>query len=202
LVSQPCVSHVWQANNAADLVAQAQIGHHYGLPADKAIASVMSVPATTMGLSHRIGYLQPGYDADLVLWDSHPLCLGTSTLQTWIDGKPLVSNVDFSNLPVPGAINPPPQRGNLADLGAGVKSCTASIGLSAFVVTGIKQAYLRDGKGGLDEHNSSDHPLTMVYIDGKIKCLDQVPKCSDWVRTALGRGANRIALKNGFLVPV
>lgn len=37
-------------------------------------------------MSHRIGYLRKGYDADLVIWDSHPLALGATPKQVWIDG--------------------------------------------------------------------------------------------------------------------
>lgn len=37
-------------------------------------------------MSHRIGYLRKGYDADLVIWDSHPLHLGATPKQVWIDG--------------------------------------------------------------------------------------------------------------------
>jgi hypothetical protein len=38
-------------------------------------------------LSHRIGILQKGADADVVLWDRHPLRLGAIPRQVWIDGK-------------------------------------------------------------------------------------------------------------------
>ena len=37
-------------------------------------------------MSHRIGILQEGADADLVLWDSHPLQLGATPRKVWIDG--------------------------------------------------------------------------------------------------------------------
>jgi hypothetical protein len=37
-------------------------------------------------LSHRIGILVEGADADVVLWDSHPLQLGATPRQVWIDG--------------------------------------------------------------------------------------------------------------------
>ena len=37
-------------------------------------------------MAHRIGILQLNSDADLVLWDSHPLQLGATPKQVWIDG--------------------------------------------------------------------------------------------------------------------
>ena len=45
-----------------------------------------SAPATSAGLLHRIGILREGADADLVLWDSHPLQLGATPRKVWIDG--------------------------------------------------------------------------------------------------------------------
>lgn len=59
-----------------------------------------------MGMAHRIGYIKEGYDAgqqftrspirpdltnfveDLVIWDSHPLALGATPTQVFIDGIP------------------------------------------------------------------------------------------------------------------
>ena len=51
-----------------------------------ALASVTTTPATAAGLSHRIGYLREGSDADVVLWDTHPLQLGATPVHVWIDG--------------------------------------------------------------------------------------------------------------------
>ena len=51
-----------------------------------ALASVTTTPATAAGLSHRIGYLREGSDADAVLWDTHPLQLGATPVNVWIDG--------------------------------------------------------------------------------------------------------------------
>src|ERR1700734_3270270 len=65
---------------------EAQIGHHYGLDDALAIASLTSVPAKALGMGHRVGYARVGYDADIVLWDSHPLALGAAPIQVFIDG--------------------------------------------------------------------------------------------------------------------
>lgn len=51
-----------------------------------ALASVTTAPAAAAGLSHRIGYLRAGSDADVVLWDTHPLQLGATPIKVWIDG--------------------------------------------------------------------------------------------------------------------
>ena len=63
-----------------------------------ALASVTSVPATAAGLSHRIGILREGADADLVLWDSHPLQLGATPRKVWIDG---ILQVDAERMHIP-----------------------------------------------------------------------------------------------------
>ncbi|PFH51276.1 hypothetical protein AMATHDRAFT_142867 [Amanita thiersii Skay4041] len=72
--------------NSRYLMYEAQQAHHYGLPAHRAIASVTSVPATAAGLWHRIGALFEGADADVVMWDSHPLQIGATPVKVWIDG--------------------------------------------------------------------------------------------------------------------
>ncbi|PIL26888.1 hypothetical protein GSI_10026 [Ganoderma sinense ZZ0214-1] len=73
------------------LLWEAQQAYYYGLPHNLALAAVTSTPATVMGQSHRIGFLKEGYDADVVLWDSHPLALGATPHQVWIDGVPQLS---------------------------------------------------------------------------------------------------------------
>ncbi|KAH9831128.1 uncharacterized protein C8Q71DRAFT_305682 [Rhodofomes roseus] len=70
------------------LVNEAGYAHYYGLPENIALASVTSTPARTIGLDHRIGFLKKGYDADVVIWDSHPLSLSAAPAQVIIDGIP------------------------------------------------------------------------------------------------------------------
>ena len=43
-------------------------------------------------MDHRIGYIKQGYDADIVLWDSHPLQLGATPQMVWVDGILEVKN--------------------------------------------------------------------------------------------------------------
>ncbi|PBK90230.1 carbohydrate esterase family 9 protein [Armillaria gallica] len=74
------------ATNSRYLLHEAQLAHYYGLPENIALASVMSTPAKVMGQDHRIGYIKTGYDADVVIWDSHPLALGATPKQVYIDG--------------------------------------------------------------------------------------------------------------------
>ncbi|GAA5993130.1 hypothetical protein JCM10908_001303 [Rhodotorula pacifica] len=70
------------------LLYQAQQAHHYGLDANLALASITSTPARIAGMSHRVGSVKLKYDADLVMWSDHPLKLGATPQQVWIDGIP------------------------------------------------------------------------------------------------------------------
>lgn len=76
--------------NSRYLIYEAQQAHHFSLPANLALASVTSTPAAIAGLSHRIGVLKEGADADVVMWDSHPLQLGATPVKVWIDGVPQI----------------------------------------------------------------------------------------------------------------
>lgn len=44
-------------------------------------------PARELGAAHRIGSLEPGKDADFVIWNTHPLHYAAISQQTWIDGR-------------------------------------------------------------------------------------------------------------------
>lgn len=85
--------------NSRYLLYEAQQAHYFGLPANLSLAAVTSTPATIAGLSHRIGILREGSDADVVLWDSHPLQLGATPVKVWIDG--------ILQIPVPSKTDTP-----------------------------------------------------------------------------------------------
>ncbi|EGN99897.1 hypothetical protein SERLA73DRAFT_72673 [Serpula lacrymans var. lacrymans S7.3] len=78
--------------NSRFLLYEAQQAHYYGLPQNLALASVTSTPARIMGQDHRIGFIQQGYDADIVVWDSHPLSLGATPKQVYADGIPQIES--------------------------------------------------------------------------------------------------------------
>ncbi|KAI0030405.1 carbohydrate esterase family 9 protein [Vararia minispora EC-137] len=72
--------------NSRYLLYEAQQAHYYGLAPSLALQAVTTKPAKVIGLDHRVGYVKEGWDADLVLWDSHPLALGATPQQVFIDG--------------------------------------------------------------------------------------------------------------------
>ena len=57
-----------------------------GVPPEEAWKMVTLNPARMLGLDHRIGSVEPGKDADLVLWSADPLSIDARALSTWVDG--------------------------------------------------------------------------------------------------------------------
>jgi imidazolonepropionase-like amidohydrolase len=58
-----------------------------GTPEHEALKFVTLNPAKQLRVDHRIGSLEPGKDADFVIWSGHPLDSGSVCLETWIDGR-------------------------------------------------------------------------------------------------------------------
>ncbi|KAI0038899.1 carbohydrate esterase family 9 protein [Auriscalpium vulgare] len=96
--------------NSRYLLYEAQQAHYYGLPENLALAAVTSHAAQVIGLDHRVGYLKEGYDADLVVWDSHPLALGATPAQVYIDGIPQIADPQVVHKP--SAYQKPPKVPN------------------------------------------------------------------------------------------
>ncbi|KAM0792660.1 hypothetical protein ACM66B_002440 [Microbotryomycetes sp. NB124-2] len=75
------------------LMFEAQQAHHFGLSEHEALKSVTVNPSNVAGFGHRLGKVDKGFDADLVVWDRHPLRLGATPSQVWIDGIAQLENV-------------------------------------------------------------------------------------------------------------
>jgi len=58
-----------------------------GTPEEEALKFVTINPAKQLGIDQRVGSLEPGKDADFVVWSGNPLDSRSVVLQTWIDGK-------------------------------------------------------------------------------------------------------------------
>lgn len=58
-----------------------------GVSEEEALHMITIEPARQLGLQDRIGSLEPGKDADFVLWSRSPLSGTTLCEQTWIDGR-------------------------------------------------------------------------------------------------------------------
>lgn len=60
-----------------------------GVPEEEALKMVTLNPARMLHLDHRMGTVEPGKDADLVLWSAHPLSIDARAEMTLVDGRPL-----------------------------------------------------------------------------------------------------------------
>ncbi|KAJ7056657.1 carbohydrate esterase family 9 protein [Mycena amicta] len=128
--------------NTRYLVYESQQAHFYGLPANLALASVTTTPAKAMGMDHRIGFIREGWDADLVIWDSHPLALGATPVQVFIDGIPQLEDPHVNRKP--NASQHPPSVPNF-DKEA-------------------EQAVIHDGLPPLDPTNILERPVVFVNV--------------------------------------
>jgi len=59
----------------------------YGLPWDEALRAITLTPAEVFGVDGSIGTLQPGRDANIVVWDGDPLELTTSATHVFVGGR-------------------------------------------------------------------------------------------------------------------
>ncbi len=60
-----------------------------GLSEEDAFKCVTMNPAKFLGIDSKVGSLEVGKDADIVMWNGHPFCNLTSCMMTMIDGKVL-----------------------------------------------------------------------------------------------------------------
>ena len=65
----------------------AGIAVKHGMKKDKAIEAITINPAKTLGIEDRVGSIEVGKDADIVIWDGCPLEIQSNVLYTIIDGK-------------------------------------------------------------------------------------------------------------------
>lgn len=71
---------------------EASVAVSYGMPFDEALKTVTLNPSKLLGIDKRVGSIEIGKDADLVLYDGDPFEYTTKVCKVFIDGE-LVSNV-------------------------------------------------------------------------------------------------------------
>ncbi|MDR3564823.1 MAG: amidohydrolase [Negativicutes bacterium] len=60
-----------------------------GLPADVALQAITLSAAEIIGIADRVGSIQPGKDADLVIFSGDPFAIATKVEKVFIDGHPV-----------------------------------------------------------------------------------------------------------------
>ncbi|KIW03433.1 uncharacterized protein PV09_05203 [Verruconis gallopava] len=189
--------HGEEATNAKYLLFEAQNGHRFGMSELKALQSVTSVPARSLRLHHRIGFAKPGYDADLVIWTSHPLSVGATPIQVYVDGRETLdeklSREYVGSLSSPMSLTEQSNRTRpLAETPNKQKSCKNIFETSSVHITGIKRSLFH--KAGALRQTFED--LAITVADGKIACFGSAAKCSDF-----NVNSERIHLENGHVFP-
>ncbi|EKM81020.1 hypothetical protein AGABI1DRAFT_105866 [Agaricus bisporus var. burnettii JB137-S8] len=178
--------------NSRHLINEAQQAHFYGLSSNLALASVTSTPAAIMGMDHRIGSIRKGYDADIVIWDSHPLALGAAPQQVYIDGISQLKNPHVTTKPTHA--QKVPQTPNF-DREAGL-------------------AVEYDGLPPLEPHSSLDDPVLFINVyslketgsmgvalvkGGRVVCFGSYSVCGKEAKAS--RGIKTIDLHGGTIAP-
>ncbi len=73
------------------LVTQAALAVKEGMEPEAALRAITINPATVMGVEDRVGSLEKGKDADLVLWTGDPLDVRNRVLRTFVSGDEVYS---------------------------------------------------------------------------------------------------------------
>jgi imidazolonepropionase-like amidohydrolase len=81
------------SHNARKVRQIAGVAVSNGLPWEAGLAGITSAPAKALGVDSKIGSIEVGKTADLVLWTGDPLDVASTASAMWLAGKntPLVS---------------------------------------------------------------------------------------------------------------
>ncbi|KAL2129336.1 hypothetical protein VTI74DRAFT_7928 [Chaetomium olivicolor] len=167
--------------NAQHVVFEAAKAYKYGLPYHAALAAVTTAPAERLGFGNRLGKIKPGFDADIVVWDSDPLNVGAAPVQVWIDGTAQFEDPVELKKPVAELIKPDESLARTPE---------GPVSMNEVVFTGVSKVLLGDDV----EHLSANN--TVVISRGKVTCIGA---CESQLRAASARNTPIIGLKNGYL---
>lgn len=76
--------------NARNLVYEAAAAVAHGLSSEAALRSITLAPAEFLGIADRVGSLEPGKHATMILADGHPFELTSKIERAWIQGREIV----------------------------------------------------------------------------------------------------------------
>ncbi|KAK0624996.1 hypothetical protein B0T17DRAFT_617144 [Bombardia bombarda] len=169
--------------NAQHVVFEAAKAYKYGLPYHAALASVTTAPAERLGFSKRLGKIKPGFDADVVVWDSDPLSVGAAPVQVWIDGTAQFEDPVELSKPAASPIVPDQNLSEIVE---------EPVLLSDVIFSGISKVLLGDTA---QDQTSDSTTRSVVISKGKITCIGP---CAAEIRSA-GKNTPIIKLQNGYL---
>ncbi len=75
------------ALSGPDLLEQARFAVRFGLPAEIALRAITIEPARMLGIEDRVGSLEQGHDADLVVLDAEPFEFTTNVRAVMVNGN-------------------------------------------------------------------------------------------------------------------
>lgn len=180
--------------NAQHLAFEAAKAHHYGLDEKLAIASVTSVPANALGLNHRIGQITVSYDADIVVWDSHPLDLGATPLEVYIDGIPQFDT------PVSVLTNfTKKNHSSMKNVNKENTDNTEERTASSVIIKNIGKVFIDEDT--IIESNSSlnDKNISIIVKDGLVECIGT--NCTNTIDIVTRNSPEVIDLNGGYILP-
>lgn len=91
----PCAFHTDDPVTDSRLFLRcAALGVRGGMSREKALESLTLAGARMLELDGRVGSLEPGKDADLVVLSGDPLALRTKVLETWVEGRKVFDRDD------------------------------------------------------------------------------------------------------------
>ncbi|KAG9076185.1 hypothetical protein FS749_012071, partial [Ceratobasidium sp. UAMH 11750] len=189
--------------NSRFLLYEAAQAHYYGLPAGPSLAAVTTTPAEVAGFGHRLGRVKIGYDADIVVWDSHPLTLGATPQQLYIDGIPQLSDPVVVSKPSTFQRVP-----SVPDWGNAPKVAVEYEGLppllpekkASEVVVFERVSEVWNPEAGELKQSNLENGGVVVVTNGKITCVGPSSRCT--TRSLLTSEKTRVVdLAYGTLSP-
>lgn len=195
------------------LIYEVQQAHYYGLQPNLALASVFTAPAIAAGVSHRVGFLREGADGDIVVWDSHPLHLGATPRQVWIDGIPQLGGDDTSGLvwkekegegwkEVPKTPNWDKERKDAIKYEGEPPLVPENVVTEKVVFTNLKGIRVFESSNWVNLDYDGSNSSSVLVENGQVVCYSHDYSCLKEARaTSVDGQVKAIDLHGGFIGP-
>jgi imidazolonepropionase-like amidohydrolase len=157
-----------------------------------------------------VGFVRPGYDADIVVWDDHPLANGATPLQVFIDGVDQLDQkkveksmkTTFTEPQSPAVAEKPKMRVEIAAQKKEQVCTKAKASETSFIITGIKKTFLDNHPSLQASATSFDgENLALVISNGDVTCLGSEKHCVSAMAAANDESTVRLDLQSGHALP-